>query len=299
MSLAVILVNWRNEKETAACARAVRGWQALAPRVLVVDNQSTPATRQALEPAADVLISTPVNLGYAGGNNIGIKHSLSAGIKYILLLNSDAEISEHGVHRMIETLEGNPTIFILGPVIYEKRNGRMQHLLGGRNIARYLSTRIPAQGCNLRDIPGFPLHHVDYISGTVLLARSKVFEEIGFLDEEYFFSGEIADFCKRARDAGHGVCVDLETEARHNVDIVSSRLRETLHAYYTLRNRMLYVKKHHASQRLSYYSLWTMLGGCQIANALRQGNLPKARAIVLALADAYAGRYGDQNARFI
>ena len=95
------------------------------------------------------------------------------------------------------------------------------------------------------------------------------------------------------------MCVDLEVEARHSIEESSRRLRETLHAYYSLRNRMLYVRKHRAAQKLRYFSWWGMLGACQIGNALRRGNLPKARAILLALRDAYAGRYGNQNARFV
>jgi GT2 family glycosyltransferase len=300
MNLGIILVNWRNEQETTACACAVKGWQTLAPQLLVIDNESTQKSHEALagELTVDELIPSSENLGYGGGNNIGIKRAVAAGAKYILLLNSDAEISERAVSRMIERLDANPGIAILGPVIHESRDGQTERLIGGRDIARHPFSKIGARSRDLRSIPGYPLHQVDYVSGTVLLARSKVFEEIGLLDEQYFFSGEIADFCKRARDKGHGVCVDLEVEARHNVD-ETSRLRETLHTYYSLRNRMLYVRKHYASHTLRYFTWWGMMGVCQIANALRRGSLAKACATVFALTDSYAGRYGNRNARFI
>jgi GT2 family glycosyltransferase len=298
MNLAVILVNWRNENETAACARAVKGWRTLAPQVLVVDNESSEATRNALAPIADELISSPVNLGYGGGNNLAIRRALAAGRNYILLINSDAEISEDATRRMIERLEANRKISILGPVIHERRGTAVAHLIGGRDIARHPSTRIATQTCDLRSIPSYPLHQVDYVPGTVLLARSRAFEEVGLLDDHYFFSGEIADFCKRARNNGHGVCVDLEAEARHTIDDASSPLRDTLHAYYSLRNRTLYVRKHHAAQSLRYLIWWGVVGVCRIASALARANLPKARAILLALKDGYTGRYGNQNARF-
>jgi GT2 family glycosyltransferase len=301
MNVAVVLVNWRNEKETIGCARAVKGWQTLAPQLSVIDNESTQTSRKVLagELTADELIPSSENLGYGGGNNVGIKRALAAGAKYILLLNTDAEISGSAVRRMIKRLVANPGISILGPVIHEGRGGQTERLIGGRDIARYPFSRIVARSRDLRTIPGYPLHQVDYVSGTALLARSEAFEEIGMLDEQYFFSGEIADFCKRAKDKGHAICVDLEVDARHNIEETTSRLRQALHAYYDLRNRMLYVRKHHASQRLRYFSWWAMVGGCQIAKALLRGNLQKVRALLLALADGYVGRYGNQNARVV
>jgi GT2 family glycosyltransferase len=297
MNLAVVLVNWRNERDTAARARALKGWGTLAPHLLVIDNESTQASRAVLSKALaqDELICSVENLGYGGGNNRGIERALAAGAKYILLLNSDADIAEGAVGRMIDRLEANPKISILGPVIRETRGGVGQLLIGGRDIARYRSTRIRARSHDLPGIPGYPLHEVAYVSGTIFLARSELFAEIGLLDEQYFFSGEIADFCKRAGDRGHGACVDLEIDARHNVDAAPSR--ETLHSYYALRNRMLYVRKHCAEGTLRYFSWWAMVGALQIANALVRGSVGKARALGLALADGYAGRFGNQNAR--
>jgi GT2 family glycosyltransferase len=301
MSLTVILVNWRGETQTVRCARAVKSWQVLSPALIVVDNESTEATCRTLAAALapGELICSPVNLGYGGGNNLGIRRALASGRKYILLLNTDAEISEAGVSRLLERLEGNPDISILGPVIHEGHDGGTHCLIGGRDIARYSPTRIAAQSLDFKTLPGYPLHEVDYVSGTVFLARSRVFEEVGLLDEQYFFSGEIADFCKRARDRDHKVCVDLDVEARHDLGQTPPRLRETLYVYYNLRNRLLYVKKHHSSEKMRYFARWAIPGGLALASAIRRWNMPKARAILLALAHGTTNQYGDQNAKFI
>jgi GT2 family glycosyltransferase len=300
MGLTVILVNWRDEKQTLRCVHAVKSWQALKPELLVIDNQSTEATCKTLAAALapDKLICSPVNLGYGGGNNLGIRRALAAEEKYILLLNSDAEISEEGVSRLLKRLQTNPEISILGPVIHEERDGVTQCLVGGRDIARYPSTRIAVQPGEVKTLPGYPLHEVGYVSGTVFLARCRVFAEIGLLDERYFFSGEIADFCKRARDRGHKVCVDLEVEARHDIGRTPPHIRETLYVYYSLRNRLLYARKHHASEKLRYFTHWAIAGGLELASAIKDWKMAKARAIFLALAHAYTNRYGDQNAKF-
>ena len=96
MRLAVILVNWRNEQQTLRAIEAVRGWGALKPDLIVVDNESTDASRKALAAALppNTLVTSKINRGYGGGNNLGIARALSRNADFVLLLNSDAEIAE-------------------------------------------------------------------------------------------------------------------------------------------------------------------------------------------------------------
>ncbi len=300
MGLAVILVNWHNEEQTLRCIRAVRSWKAVRPAIVVVDNETTQTTRNTLtaflEPGE--LISSHANSGYAGGNNLGIRQAMATECNYILLLNSDAVISDTGVSLLIDRLDGNPDITVLGPVIHEGQGRKTKCYIGGRDIARHLTTRVAADASALKTLPEYPLLDVDYVSGTVFLARRAAFDDVGLLDEEYFFSGEIADFCKRAQSRGYRVCVDLAVEAHHDIGETSPQLRETLYTYYSLRNRLLYVRKHYAPKRARYLAKWTLIGTLQFARAVTRGKLGKARAIVLALVDAYMDRYGDQNAKF-
>lgn len=300
MGLAVILLNWRREQQTIQCARAVLGWQALKPHLIVVDNESTDATRKALSAAlpADSLVLSAANLGYAGGNNLGIRCALASGAKYVLLLNADAEISAEGVSHLLERMKALPQISILGPVIREGEGGCTRCLVGGRDIARYSSTRIAVPRNALRSLPGYPIHEVDYVSGTVFLTRNSVLNDIGLLDEDYFFSGEIADFCKRAKDKGHKICVDLEVEAQHDIGLAPAHLRETLYSYYSLRNRFLYVSKYHVMNKMKYFAYWTAVGAAGVVRALCRGRIGKAYAIILALVHAYRGHYGNRNSSF-
>jgi GT2 family glycosyltransferase len=299
MSLAIILLNWRNAQQTLRCVHSISEWAELRPQLYVIDNESTAATSAALAPALipDSLICSPVNLGYAGGNNLGIQRAMAHECEYVLLLNSDAEIAEATVQRSLATLKANPQISILGPLIKETCDGRARLLAGGRDIARYRFTRSAVRPEELRSLAGYTLYEVDYVSGTVFMARASVFKEIGLLDEEYFFSGEIADFCKRARDKGHMTYVDLQAEARHDPEQASSELRQTLYTYYNWRNRFLYVRKH--CERRKYVYHWTMFGVLAMGRALCRGQAAKARAIALALRHAQAGRYGNQNASFL
>jgi GT2 family glycosyltransferase len=298
--LAIVLLNWRQEQQTLACVRAVLAGSTVPASVIVVDNESTNASYRALSTAipANNLIASRENRGYAGGNNLGIRRALELGAEYVLLLNTDAEITPTGLSRLLDRLDAHPQISILGPAIIEGNGHTTKYLVGGRDIARHLVTRIAMPADGVTRLPGYPVREVDYVPGTVFLARTSVLRKIGLLDETYFFSGEIADLCKRARDSEHKVCVDLEVEGRHDLGRTPMHLRETLYVYYSLRNRFLYVKKHHARVRRRYFAYWTIVGLVALVRALWQGKSRRARAVVLALWHAYGGHYGNQNASF-
>ena len=300
-SLAVILVNWRNEDRTIPCVAGVKRWTSLKPRVIVVDNQSTSESHRALSRvvAPEELICSEVNLGYGGGNNLGIARALSEGQEFILLLNSDAEILEAGVSALLRRLTDNEDVAILGPVLREGQGADAVRYIGGRDIARAAATKVVAGRDALSVVPDFPLHEVDYVSGTVFLARRGVFEQAGLLDEQFFFSGEIADLCKRARDSGHRACVDLEVEASRDPGGTPAQLRDTLYTYYSLRNRFHYARKHYPTEKVRYGLVWTKIGVAAFVRALQQRKPAKARAIALALAHAHLNRLGNQNAKFL
>ena len=277
------------------------GVATIRPAYYLVDNELTEATRRVLSavvPADDLLCSI-VNLGYAGGTNLGIERARAVGDQYVLLLNTDAEIAAADVSRLLDTLKTHPEISIVAPVICEDDDGRVRCLVGGRDIARHSITRVVVSPGDVNDFSDYPIHDVDYVSGTAFMVRMSVLDEVGLLDEEYFFSGEIADFCKRAKDRGKSICVDLKAEARHDTGETSVDLRETLYVYYGLRNRFLYVRKHHPAQRIRYFVYWTVLGVAGLVRAVMRGKIDRARAIMLALLHAYCGRYGNQNNVFL
>lgn len=101
----------------------------------------------------------------------------------------------------------------------------------GKDIAQKVAPRETANPAHLATVPGYPLIEVAYVPGVVLLARRGLFETIGLLDEQYFFSGEIADFGKRARDKGYRLCVDLDVHATHNVRVTRQELRGKARAF--------------------------------------------------------------------
>jgi GT2 family glycosyltransferase len=298
MGLAVIILNWRHEPQTLHCARSVATWTGVKPHLVVVDNESTEESKKALKSALgeDCLICSSTNLGYGGGNNLGLRHVL-ASHKYILLLNTDTRIAPEDVGRLVKRLDDNPMISILSPIIKEG-DAATGRIVGARDIGCHTRTRVVVPVERIKRMPYHPIHEVDFVTGTAFLTRSHVFEEIGLLDEAYFFAGEIADFCKRAKMRGHRIFVDLDVEILHDIGQTPKRIRQTLYRYYNLRNRFLYVRKHYENA-ISYRFYWVLMGALSLTGALCRGNVESARAILLALLHGKRGRYGNQNANFV
>ncbi len=301
MDIVIILLNWNDEDQTLDCLQSIRAWVQLQPKIIIVDNYSDETAYQKLKDQllTEICIRNNKNGGFAGGNNLGIKKALALKAPYILLLNTDASVEESTILKLIQRLEHFPSIQIIGPCIQEGSPTNWKYLMGGKDIARYAATRIEGSEKEVQAISTYPLHYVEYVSGTIFLARADLFKEIGLLDEDYFFSGEIADFCRRVKKNGHQIAVDLEVKAWHYTEKSTSYFRDVLYPYYSLRNRFLFVQKHYPTEKKSLYFFWIKSGLRVFIGALLRGNIKRARAIYLAIYHALITRFGNQNESFL
>lgn len=294
--LAIIILNWNKAPDTLRCLHTLSRWsgQKAEAEVIVVDNGSSQEDLSLLQNAQSQfqLVINETNRGYADGNNAGITRALDEGYPYIMLLNSDASISEGCVKQLLECMKRLPDLGVVGPLLEE--GGRIY--AGGRNIGVYSRTRIPYEPKYGGSESG--LLAVDYVPGSALLARREAFEKAGLLDEEFFFSGEIADFCRRVQLAGLKCAVYIGCRASHSPD-ADSIMRETLYNYYTLRNRFLFIRRHFRYTKIFWSLRWVAGGIVQIIIALLKGRRKRARALWLGLRDGVSGRFGDRNAQFI
>jgi hypothetical protein len=262
--------------------------------IWVVDNGSTDGSLEIIsrECPSVRLICNSSNLGFAGGNNRGVKEALAISDAPILLLNNDAFIAEKDIIRLLKTLESDEKIGFVGPLLFETDDGDRLLAAGGRDPVLHHQSHI------LEVTPGKPIREVEYVPGTVLLGRSEVFRTLGPLDERYFFTMEVADFCMRARQRGYLSVVDTRAKALHTLSR-SADLRETLHAYYIVRNRFLFIQKFHADRKAILCTLWTFYSLALILKVSLEGKLATAKAVWAGLSDGLRGRFGGQNERVL
>ena len=290
MSLGILILNWNGSEDTIHCVRSVQNWLQPDDAIWVIDNGSQTEDRATLQQAVQdqaTLIFSPTNLGFAGGNNLGIKAALAAGKETVLLLNNDATVDETAVSKLLSLLKNQPHLGMVGPEMWD---GDTMLSAGGGDIGLEIATH------HQKPLAEGEVQEVAYVPGTCIFIRTAVLQQIGLLDEAYFFGGEVADLCARAQKQGHRAAVLGGTRAYHQIER-SAGQRHQLHIYYVLRNRFLYVKKFHPTRRLRLYFYWSITSGRIWLEALLRRNWPRARAALLACLDGWNGRFGGQNSR--
>ncbi|MCL5994593.1 MAG: glycosyltransferase family 2 protein [Chloroflexi bacterium] len=292
MRLAVVILNWNQAPDTIASVHSLEKVPIAPEHIWVVDNASSGdgISRVKQECPGIHLICSTVNRGFAGGNNLALAEILKAGYDSILLFNNDAKIDAAALEHMCKTLQMHPRIGIVGPVLWDATHPERLLAAGGCDIAHHISSHVkePVLPGDVRD--------VDYVPGTCVLIDAEVFHVTGLLDEDFFFGGEVASLCKKARDNGYRCVVDGSANVSHTVDR-SAQLRHTLHVYYVVRNRFLYVRRFYPRRKFPLFLLWSSYTAYIWLLALMHRDWQRADAIRLGWLDGLQGRYGGQNAR--
>src|SRR5262245_36475556 len=115
-SVAVIVLNWNGTDDTLECLSSLAVVDYPRYEVIVVDHGSQPCPRQRIMQALPqcTYIETGMNLGYAGGNNVGIRHALAAGHAYIFVLNNDTIVERDVLRQAVTVAQADPTIGAVG-----------------------------------------------------------------------------------------------------------------------------------------------------------------------------------------
>jgi hypothetical protein len=278
----------------------------------VVDNASNDSRRDLIPQSCPVVsyIYNERNLGFAGGNNAALRRIISSESEAVLLLNNDAVISEPHLVQLLAALDENPRLGVVGPLLEARQGSRRTISAGGRDIARFPQTRIvyppggraASHGASVcvetpdgRPMDANSLRVAAYVPGTAVVIRTSLLRSVGLLEEAYFFSGEMADFCRRAQSAGWTCAISPQALALHAP--AGGRLRDTLYRYYNLRNRFLFIRRHEPARR-RLFGFWLGCGAAMAARAILCGRPAAARAVLLALRDGLAGRFGNRNDLF-
>lgn len=257
--LSIIIVTWNNENIIEMCLDPL-DLNNESTEVIVVDNNSSDRTVEIIETryTSVKLIKNDSNLGYAKANNQAIEISSS---DYILLLNSDAFVLKGSIESLIDFMNINKSVGIAGPQLINP-DGTWQ-----RSYGRFPT--ISFQLCNLlqiqrvdRLINKWKWNHsqkdypVDYIEGACMLIRRDVIKEIGLLDEDYFFYGEDADFCYRAKKAGWEVSFVIESRVVHLRGASSTKKDKYKYMVPLMESQYYFIKKNF---NIFYITTWKIL----------------------------------------
>jgi len=210
MKLSIIILNYNTKKLLIQTLKSIS--PKLSHEIIVVDNASTDGSTQAVTNQFPdvILIKSTKNLGFAAGNNLGLKKAKG---QYLLLLNSDTQVVGDALEKAVNYLDENLQVGLLTPKLLLPDGAIDLSCHRGFptpvNSLLYFS-RLSSRFPNSRLLSGYhqtyqnfdQIHPIDVISGAAMFIRRQVIDQIGFLDERFFMYAEDIDFCLRAHQAG-------------------------------------------------------------------------------------------------
>ncbi|MCX6356547.1 MAG: glycosyltransferase family 2 protein [Candidatus Aureabacteria bacterium] len=238
-----VVLNYRRSGDTVACVASLKKSGGCGVSVIVVDNGSgdgSPERILAADP--DVrMIRMPVNRGYAGGNNAGIRAALAGGANHIFIVNNDCTVAPDAL-RVMAGAARRSGAGIVSPKVYDAaRPGTIQYA-GYRNL-HLLAQGVPV-GEGERDEGQYDRETTMYAApGCAMLLSRALCETVGLFDEQFFSYSEELDLCRRAREAGCRILYAPRARVLH-VQAATLGARSAGYVYYLARGRLIYARKH-------------------------------------------------------
>lgn len=245
----IVLLNWNQEDLTVACLESLRKMTYPDFQIVLVDNGSKPGSLGLVEQGFPeiILVKNERNLGFTGGNNVGIQRALAEGADYVMLLNNDTEVDPAMLQHLVEMTESDERIGVVGPIIYYYDDPRRVWSAGATidwRTGRTLSLREGELDAGDHRAP----QEVDFVSGCAFLIKRRVIDDIGLLDERFFIYYEETDWCVRARRAGYGTWLVPAAMVWHKINL-AEREATPRYIYLMTRNKLLFLRK-------SGFSFW-------------------------------------------
>lgn len=247
----VLILNYNSARDSLELYSQLEDLNLRNIKVFVIDNASKPGDIQKLTSQIPVenLILNDKNLGYAGGNNIGIKKALKEDADFIWLLNPDIRIEKETLPCLLETILSDNNIAAVGPRICSRLNENEIFSDGG--VVLYnpqCYTYLINYDQFVNDHNTSVNFNISYVDGSSILINSLAIKNIGDLPIEYFLYFEETDWCARAKKLGwklaintHAKVYNLKSEKNYS------------YVYYMMRNRLIFAKKYHPTYKKVYF----------------------------------------------
>ena len=302
-SVAIVVLAWNQCRLTLECLESLSAvrYPAEQLEIIVVDNGSADNTVEELGKhyPSVTLIANKKNLGYAGGNNVGIRYALTREVQYICVLNNDVVVDPEFLLAVVSTMEENQEVGVCTPLVAEMRNPEIVWALGSGVDWKTGAVHRLHAGDNVSKHRFTPPFSVDIASGAAMCIRREVFERVGCLDEAFYLYYEESDWCLRAKASGYRILAVPVALVWHKV---FGTVGETspLIDYYMLRNHLRFIARNWSGiARVRLLALVTLRNLITIsAYTLKshQGHrIPYRNARLFALRDATLGRWGRAN----
>jgi GT2 family glycosyltransferase len=242
-----IVVNWNRWDDTATCIRSVLNMDYPSLHVILVDNGSTTGSPSLLDeffPEIEILQNRD-NLGFATAVNLGIARALALDARYVFALNNDAVVDGNCLSALVDFIETDPSIGMVGPkIFYMDRPDRIWFAGANRNPLTFSLLNFGRNTLN-RSALDHP-RAVTYLCAGAVLIRREVLETAGCFDPAYFMYYEDCEFCLHTLAAGYRLYFVPAAKVWHKVAASTDGEGSALELYYRTSSVFLFLWKNTA-----------------------------------------------------
>jgi GT2 family glycosyltransferase len=298
--VAIVVLTWNQREVTLECLASLAELEYPAEKfeIIVVDNGSRDGTAAAVSerfPQVTLLVNEE-NLGFAEGNNVGLRHALEGPAEYVMLLNNDTVVDRQMLVRLLDVMERHPEAGIVGPKMLYFDRPDLIWSAGNRidwRLGRSIRLQAEEPDTDDNEAPAA----VEFITACGILLRRRVIEQIGVIDPRFFIYYEETDWCMRARRAGWSILYVPAARLWHKVSATMGTGSPATD-YYMQRNVLLFLARNRHGPG-KYVSIGLAAARNLLAVAAYTvkphdgGRIANRNARLLALRDAALGRWGQ------
>lgn len=286
--ISIITINYNGLNDTLALIESIPFNKDM--EVIVVDNASKQDEASIIQnkfPQVKI-IRSPKNLGFAGGNNLGMK---AAKGKYIFLINNDTLFKDFNIQSLIDRLEYSSQIGIVCPKIRFAWDNNPIQFAGYTPLSK-ITVRNQAIGFGEEDNGQYNTAHITpYAHGAAMLIKRKAIEKVGLMPECYFLYYEELDWSMMFTRAGYDIWYEPAFTIYHKESQATGQ-NSPLRTYYITRNRFLLVKRNWPGiyKYLAYLYLTCLVVPRDMIKYLVKGSHDLSKAVLKGFVDFSFGQ---------
>ncbi len=296
----IIVLHWSGLAKTSRCLKSLQDSQYPNVQIYLVDNGSPDqgGTKLQAEFKDTVhFIQNGANLGFAGGNNVGIKQALADGCDFVLIINNDTVVKPDFLNRLVDTALSDSKIGMIGPKILSAEPSNRIWFAGGR-LHWNSGVRIGHVGVGETDRGQYDAAgKTDWLTGCCLLVRRAVIDKIGLLPEAYFLYFEDVDWSAAAQRAGWRLVYEPRSVIWHS-EASEAQLVRPQKLYYQARNYPMLVRRYaNWHQRMTFGLFFFVYYSQLLIRNLLTGKLKANNMFWRGIRDYFRGRTGPGEAK--
>lgn len=257
--VSIISIDYNQPEVTREMLDSVRRMSYPNLEVIVVDN----ASRENLQDEFNrdypevIYIRSEENLGFSGGNNLGINASHG---EYLFFVNNDTELIDGCIETLITAFQQNTQLGAISPLIYHhpdfhQTQGELIQYAGTTPVSPY-TARNKTIGSGEVDQNQFrEARETPYTHGAAMMIPRHVIAKVGMMPEVFFLYYEELDWCEKIRKAGYQIYIDPRAKIYHKESVSVGKM-STLKTYYLNRNRVLFIRRNYPAGQQWLFALF-------------------------------------------